>query len=245
VARARVLATMRPRAGRRFEPVHEVELEPDALNAARSLPGAHRGLVVLRELTGPYGVPDLVAVVGPPALLRQRRRLRVPPLLNQVDAGVVAAASPRAARRPPTLARRVGWPEESVRRRLPGLVKSGALIPSGRESYVRPSALQPVGRLYAIETKVKDWRRALRQARTYALWCDSYVLVMPSLSSSSRSALLAEVAEDGAGLIIDGALDYATALGEAITRAKTLGLRAPRRCTTRSDLKPFGLAVPS
>jgi hypothetical protein len=195
---------MRPRAGRRFAPVHEVELEPDALNAARSLPGAHRGLVVLREMTGPYGVPDLVAVVGPPVLLRQRRRLPVPPLLNQIDAGVVAAASPRAGRRAETLARRVGWPEESVRRRLRGLVKTGALIPTGRESYVRPPALQPVGRLYAIETKVKDWRRALRQARTYTLWCDSYVLVMPSLGSSSQSALLTEVAEDGAGLTING-----------------------------------------
>jgi len=203
--RPRVLATARPRAGRRFEPIHELELEPDALNAARSLPGAHRGLVVLREMTGPYGVPDLVAVVGPPSLLKQRRRLSVPPLLNQVDAGVVAAASPRAGRRVETLAHRVGWPEESVRRRLPGLVKTGALVPNGPESFIRQAALQPVGRLYAIETKVKDWRRALRQARTYTLWCDSYVLVMPSLSSGSRSALLTEVADDGAGLIIDGA----------------------------------------
>jgi hypothetical protein len=200
----RVLASVRQRAGRRFEPVRELDLEPDALKAARSLAGAHRGLVVLREMTGPYGVPDLVAVIGPPTLLRQRRRLPVPPLLNQVDAGVVSAAAPRAGRTVETLAKRVGWPVETVQRRLPGLVKTGALVPVGRKSYVRPTPLQPVGRLYAIETKVKDWRRALRQARTYGLWCDSYVLVMPSLSSTSSASLLAAVSQDDAGLIIDG-----------------------------------------
>jgi hypothetical protein len=219
----RVLASVRQRAGRRFEPVHELELEPDALSAARSLPGAHRGLVVLREMTGPYGVPDLVAVVGSPSLMRQRRRLPVPPLLNQVDAGVVAAAAPRAGRRVETLARRVGWPVESVRRRLPGLVKTGALVPIARESFVRPAALQPVGRLYAIETKVKDWRRALRQARTYNLWCDSYVLVMPSLSSGSLLTLLAEVSQDGAGLIIDGAWVQRPLLGKSSAAQKLWG----------------------
>ena len=114
-----VLPSLRSRGGRRFEAIHELELEPDALEAAASLPGAHRGVVVVREMAGPFGVPDLVAVVGSPAGLAQRVALPVPPLLNQIDAGVVAASAPRAARSAQTLARRVGFPLHSVERRLP------------------------------------------------------------------------------------------------------------------------------
>ena len=199
-----VIESARPRAGRRFEPIHELELEADALEAARALPGAHRGLLVLREMAGPFGVPDLLAVVGRQDLLERRRTLPVPPLLNQVDAGVVAAAAPRARRSPEALARRVGWPVDTVRRRLPELVRSGALIQVGQNSFVRPAALRPVGRLYAIETKVKNWRRALRQARAYSLWCDSYVIVMPSLGSGSLAQVVDAVVSDGGGLMVAG-----------------------------------------
>jgi hypothetical protein len=197
-----VIQTARPRAGRRFEPSHELELEVDALQAAQALPGAHRGLLVLQEMAGPFGVPDLLAVVGRPDVLEARRALAVPPLLNQVDAGVVAAAAPRAPRTPETLARRVGWPVETVRRRLPELLRSGALLRSGGDSYVRPAALHPVGRLFAIETKVKDWRRAIRQARTYSLWCDSYVVVMASLGAGSLGEVREAIGADGGGLMV-------------------------------------------
>lgn len=194
----------RPRAGRRFEPVRERELSEDALAAASTLPGAHRGVRILLETAGPLGVPDLLAVVGPLSVLDDRLALPVPPLLNQVDAGVVAAAATSAPRTVASLARRVGWPEDTVARRLPHLVRSGALIRVGRDTYVRPEALQPVGRLYAIETKVKDWRRALRQARTYSVWSDSYVIVMPALGSGSLAGLMTAVGADNGGLVLDG-----------------------------------------
>jgi hypothetical protein len=193
-----------PRAGRRFEPISERELSSDTLLAARGLPNAHRGLRILLETAGPFGVPDLVAVIGPTQALNRRLRLRVPPLLNEVDAGVVAAAAVKAPRTAVTLAARVGWPIETVNRRIPGLLKSGALRAIGTESFVRPAALQPVGRLYAIEAKVRDWRRALRQARTYSIWCDSYVIVMPALGPTSTPNVLGEVRSDGGGLMLDG-----------------------------------------
>jgi hypothetical protein len=194
----------RPRPGRRFEPVRERELSEDALNAARTLPGAHRGVRILLETAGPIGVPDVLAVVGPLSVLDDRLALDVSPLLNQVDAGVVAAAAASAPRTVATLARRVGWPEDTVARRLPHLLRSGALLQAGRDTYVRPEALRPVGRLYAIEAKVKDWRRALRQARTYSVWSDGYVIVMPALGSGSLPGLMAAVAADNGGLMLDG-----------------------------------------
>lgn len=194
----------RPRAGRRFEPVRERELSPDTLRVARTLPGAHRGLRILLETAGPYGVPDVLAIVGPLAALDARLALDVPPMLNQVDAGVIAAAAPAAPRTAETLARRLGWPVQTVGRRIPHLVRAGALVKVGPTTYVRPSALEPVGRLYAIEAKIKDWRRALRQARTYSVWCDSYVIVMPSISPSSIADLVDQVSADGGGIMLDG-----------------------------------------
>jgi DNA-binding Lrp family transcriptional regulator len=207
----------RPRAGRRFEPTHELALEGDALRAARALPGAHRGLLVLREPAGPFGVPDLLAVVGPRELLLERQALGVPPLLHQVDAGVVAAAAARAPRTVESLAARVGWPVSTVQRRIPGLVRSGALLRTGVASFVRPDALQPIGRLYAIETKIREWKRAVRQARTYSVWNDSYVVVMSSMTMDSVASAAEAVGNDGGGLMV---------AGEWICRPR-LGARSP------------------
>jgi hypothetical protein len=199
-----VKESKRPRAGRRFLPVAEKELRADALRAVNGIPGAHRDVVVFQEVSGPFGIPDFVAVVASPTLLQDRVALSVPPLLNEVDAGIVAHASGGAGRGVETLATRLGWGVETVERRLPGLLKSGALRDLGRNRYVRPSALVPVGRLYAIETKVRDFRRALRQARTYALWCDNYVIVMRSLSEASLGEAAEAVARDRGGLVIAG-----------------------------------------
>jgi hypothetical protein len=194
----------RPRAGRRFEPIAERMLSESALRAARTLPGAHRGVRILLETAGPFGVPDLLAIVGPLELLDRRLALEVPPLLNQVDAGVISATAPAAARTLETLAKRLSWPVETVQRRLPHLLRIGALVRAGAETYVRPADLASVGRLFAIEAKVRDWRRALRQARTYSVWTDGYVIVMPEVGASSLPGLLAEVSRDRGGLMLNG-----------------------------------------
>jgi len=61
-----------------------------------------------------------------------------------------------------------------------------------------------VGRVYAVEAKVSDWRRALMQVRMYGVWADGYVLVMGALSARAVAAVTSEVASDGAGLMVDG-----------------------------------------
>jgi hypothetical protein len=131
-----------------------------------------------------------------------RLALDVPPLLNQVDAAVVAVATAKIGRTAEALADRVGWPVGTVRRRLPQLLRSGALTERKPGHYVRPAALKPVGRLYAIESKVKEWRRAVRQARAYGVWCDNYVIVMPELTSSASLGVLEAVDQDHGGLVL-------------------------------------------
>jgi hypothetical protein len=196
--------TLRPRHGRRFEPTHELELWPDALSACRALPTAHKGSTVVAEMTGPIGIPDLTALVGPDELLAARLASPIRPLLHEVDAAVVGVAHPRLARTPQQFAAALGWPEETVRRRLVQLTRSGALLVVDRNRFRRDPVLQPLGRLYAVEAKVRDWRRALQQARSYSTWADSYVLVMGALSQGPLEQLTAEVAADRAGLVVDG-----------------------------------------
>ena len=204
MAGVRVRESKRPRAGRRFLPIAEKELRADALRAVRGLPGAHRDFTVFEEVAGPFGIPDFLVVIGSKALLRRRTALPVPPLLNEVDAGIVAVASARRGSTTDTLAERLGWAIETIDRRLPGLLRSGALEDVGVGRYVRPPALAPVGRLIAIETKVRDFRRALRQARTYALWCENYVIVMPSITEASFGEAVESVARDRGGLVVAG-----------------------------------------
>ena len=102
------------------------------------------------------------------------------------------------------LAKALGWPLGTIMRRLPGLIRSGALTEVRSDRYVRPAALRPLGRLYAIEAKVRDRGAAVQQARTYAAWADSYVLVMGALGPRPLQLLLDEVELDRGGLVVDG-----------------------------------------
>ena len=196
--------TSRPRHGRRFEPTHELELLPDALNACRALPAAHKGMTIVAEMTGPIGIPDLTALVGPDERLAARLASPVRPLLHEVDAAVVGVASAHVARTPEQFAAALGWPEDTVRRRLVPLVRAGALVAVDGDRFRRDPALQSLGRVYAVEAKVRDWRRALHQVRTYSTWADSYVLVMGALAQGPLEQLTAEVTTDRAGLVVDG-----------------------------------------
>jgi DNA-binding Lrp family transcriptional regulator len=198
------LQSARVRAGRRFQPVQELLLEGAALEACASLPGSKRGLVVLREVVGPHGIPDLVAVVVDRESLERRLASDVPPLLSELDARIVSTAAFRAPRRIDTLARRLTWPVATVLARFQQLLESGALIETGPGVVIRAEVMRPVGRLYAVEIKVDNWRRAVRQGRGYQLWCDTYVVVMETLSPRPLQGLLAATAEDGAGVMING-----------------------------------------
>jgi DNA-binding Lrp family transcriptional regulator len=192
----------RPRPGRRFEPTHELVLHNLAIELAGGLRGASRGLVLLRELVGPIGIPDFTALIGDPDPLEARLALDVPPLLNEIDAGIAGVAHAHAPRSAVALARALGWPEETILRRLPGLLRSGALVRAGDQSYTRPEGLVPVGRVIAIEAKLKDWRGALTQARGYGVWADNYVIVMGPISPATISRLAEEVKRDSGGLVV-------------------------------------------
>ncbi len=196
--------TSLPHAGRRFEPIRERELHGDALLAAESLSGASRGLVVVPEFSGPIGIPDFTAYIGDVQKLRVRQRSHIAPIVNEIEAGIVSVAHVRKPSSIDDLASAIGWPRATIAGRLRRLVSAGAVREVGKERFVRAPELQPSGRLYAIEAKVGDSRSALRQARTYGVWADGYVIVMTDVSARALEDLRSEVLRDSGGLMVDG-----------------------------------------
>jgi len=166
------------------------------------IPRQEEGILALREFHAPFGIPDLTVVVGDHSLRRRRLRLSVPPLVNEIDAGVVSVVNAVRPSSADQISARVGWPISTVRRRIPGLIRVGALVETAPDRFVRRKEIVPIGTTWAIETKVSEWRRALRQCRTYRTWADGYILIMGRVPSTSLSVLRREVTNDRGGLVI-------------------------------------------
>jgi hypothetical protein len=163
-----------------FEPVHERALHPQLRDVAGRLPGAARGVLVIEDFRGPWGVPDLCALVFRPSALAARFACKVPPLLAERDAKLVSAAG-RAAT-PEELGAKAGVRGDQLRRRIQRLVRVGALV--RRDGLLRRAeGLEPIGRVWALEAKVEDWRAGLGQTHGYRLWADGAVLVLGRLTS--------------------------------------------------------------
>lgn len=163
--------------GRRFEPVAERALEPVLRDLASRLPGNSLGVLASAEFAGPAGVADFVAVTRAYELLPARLEIDVPVLDSQSDASVVAAVSSRRRTSLTDVAERVGMSETQTARRLRQLCELGA-IAECQGSYRRHPALAPIGRMYAFEAKVSDWRQATAQALRYARWADAASIVL-------------------------------------------------------------------
>lgn len=188
-SRSRLVETGPPpsRPGRRFVAVEERELYPALRDLASRLPGATRGIVVIAEMVGPTGLPDLVAVPVTPRL-EHRLQLHLSPLLTWSDVRLAAACSTVRPFTAHTLARRMSGDVDATRRRAQQLVRMGALLQI-RSGYVRTSTLGPIGRIYALEAKVDDWSAGLGQALRYGSWADASAAVLGSLPKDQSRAV--------------------------------------------------------
>jgi hypothetical protein len=164
-------------AGRRFEPVAERALEPVVKDLASRLPGNSLGVFATSEFAGPVGIADLVAVTRAQELLSARLKVGVPILNSLSDASVITSVSLRRWTTVSDVTQRAGMSEAQAVRRLRQLRDVGALIEC-EVGYRRHPALVPVGRMYAFEAKVSDWRRAIAQALRYARWADAVGVVL-------------------------------------------------------------------
>lgn len=188
------------RKGRRFEPHAELSLHPLAEPAAASLPGRKGKVFLFPEVPGPLGVPDFIALTGGGEWLWKRKSAGVLPLLSEADCSVLAVLHRRRALSPATIARRTRWSIEALEPVLYRLEGAGALEMTTGGAYRVNPALVPSGSLFALEAKLKDWRRAVLQGRAYRSWADNYVVLLGSVGSTARRRAVASVTDDGAGL---------------------------------------------
>ena len=189
----------RTRAGKRFLPLAELELHPLLRDLAARLPGASSGVIVISEMSGPTGLPDLVALPITPRL-ESRLALTCQPVLAFGDARLAAACSSSRTLSERVLARRLDVSEDAVRRRARRLERGGALL-AVTGGWVRARDLEPVGRLYALEAKVDDWNAGLGQALRYGSWADASAVVMAQLPRDP-SRPIAQASQLGLGLAL-------------------------------------------
>jgi hypothetical protein len=199
------LVADRSRPGRPFEPVEEAELLPHLLAAARAIVGRAKTAITVREFVGPFGVADLCAIAVNEAHLDARRMAGVVPILNDVDARIIAAASSSHSRQFDDICIRASLNSELVERRLPMLRRFGAIDITRNGRITKNPGLRPVGTVHALESKVRDWRRGLIQTTTYGLWADSSTLLL-GRKPADEADLYQRVANLGCGLAIRSTL---------------------------------------
>jgi hypothetical protein len=141
------------------------------------LPGSANGVLAAAEFAGPSGIADLVAVTRVQNLLTARLQLGLAPLSSLSDASVVAAVSIQRTTTADRVARVLGMSEVQSMRRLRQLSESGFLTQKGK-GYRRHPDIVPIGRMYAFEAKVSDWRRGTAQALRYARWADAVGMIL-------------------------------------------------------------------
>jgi hypothetical protein len=198
----RVVESKRSIAGRQFEPVEEMKLRPALVGLGETLARTHDRLIGIPEFVGPFGVVDLLVLAADAVALRDRLAAEVVPITYEMDAAIVAALAAGVSRMPHVVAERAGMDVESVARRIPRLVRSGAVFRTARGGLLRHRALVSVGRFHALEAKVRDWRSGIAQARRYRLWADTATVVMSRLPATSEP-VVDEAARWGLGLAVE------------------------------------------
>lgn len=165
------------RPGRRFEPIKERLLDSDLMTLSTRLPYASQGVAIVREFSGGRGVADAVALTRWQSGVLDRISLGLPFLLNETDCSIVATLSPNQTRTLPVVARKLGMSESQLMRRLRPLVAGGYVEARG-SGFRRVRGFEPIGRAYALEAKVSDWRQGISQALRYSMWCDAAAVVL-------------------------------------------------------------------
>ncbi len=170
--------------GVRFSPTKEASLDPALRNLAQALPQSTLGVAMIAEMPGPSGIPDLVALPNPGAALTRRLDSKIPAILSRTAIEIVASLKVRQGITLKSLQSRVPRADRTISQSLRHLIESGAIIQEGNLLY-RAGPLQPVGNLYALEAKVDDWRKGIRQAFRYQSWCSASSLVLSRMPKNS------------------------------------------------------------
>lgn len=157
--------------------------------------------VIAREVVAPGAIADIVGCAFQQQTVRQRAEHCYQPILEWAPLACVSVCGERP-RTTAELAAAIGMSVSGARKAAALAVAYGALVRDGLVLSRNPDWMPPAKRLVAVELKLTDWRKALRQATTYCSWADqSWVVMARSISVGLRDA----AAEVGVGVaLLDG-----------------------------------------
>ncbi len=152
---------------------------------------------IAREVVGPHGIADLVAVQFDAQALCARSEAGLSPVPDLTALRAIEACR-RTSRSAPDLAATLGLTISGVRRAVKVAHDAGALDMTGGNRYRTNSAWSRcVRRLVAVELKRSDWQRAANQLWAYRQWASATWLV---LGQRPPLKALEDLRETGAGL---------------------------------------------
>lgn len=183
-----------------FQPTEEKDLDEVLRQIASDLSGdPAMELMMIPQMVGPYGVPDMVVAAFNKKDVGERLKIGAPPILSEYDSRIVAATSPDQERNLDAIAELSQFPRSTCQRRVSRLVRDGIILRSG-DLYLRCAEVKPLNQMWTIEAKVSDWRRGLGQATRYRLWSDWSLLTLANLPKNP-APLVAESRRLGIGLL--------------------------------------------
>lgn len=193
-----------PPPGRPFLPTAERELGPALRQAASSLAvRGNRSVAIFPECPLPAGIPDLLVLVADRVALRARIESGVRPILGEQETKIVMKASIHRGVSLAGILAVTGVSDSQAKRLLSRLVSAGALRKE-KDRWYRNPYLLPVGRTYAIEAKVSDWRSGFAQSLRYGGYADATGLVLGDVSQRVRESALEAAARHDIGLFLSG-----------------------------------------
>lgn len=158
---------------------------------------------LIAECPLPVGLPDLLIASLDQVALLGRLAVGAPPILSEPATRLVANLSTTRPATVDSLAGLLGSTKRQGSRVLLGLAKLGAAYREG-DRWFRAAGFEPVGRTYALEAKVDDWRSGLDQCLRYGAYADSTTLVLPRMSEKVRTSAVGRFSALGVGLYVDG-----------------------------------------
>lgn len=214
-----------PDSGVRFR--FESDMIPSLRLALPRLVFGHRpsaAVEVFSEVPAVHGVPDLAAVRFDQGAIERRRSAGVRPLTTDTEVRAVAALGPG-----PTcirdLASRLRMTHDYVRRAIiPLLAERGWVFLSDDQVALRPDAAWVSRRVVTVEAKLRDWQRAIAQARRQQLSADAAYIALDSQACRNIENDLGRISDSGVGVI---SVSAETGVSRVLIRPRVV----PRRLT--------------
>lgn len=180
---------------REIEYLFEVEMAEPTAALARRWWGRKPPDFIAREVVAPGAIADLVGCAFDARATNNRRERGHSPILEWAPLACVSTCEQPLSTR--EIAARIGMSLSTVQKAVAQAISCGALRRDSGLVSRNPDWHSPARRLVAIELKLTDWRKALRQAEHYSKWADEAWVVM---AREITSRMTAAALEAGVGL---------------------------------------------